>query len=512
MKRWYATLSLCLFGLFVSVRGIADPFGGSLDALMRQQNFEARRASSSDENLEGNGDCKTIAPGETLTLADLEGPGVITEFWNTVAALDAFYGRTLVLRIYYDGNSKPSVQTPIGDFFGQGHGSVHKDFSSIPVVVTSLGRSRTCFWRMPFKKRILITVTNDSPETEVDSFYYHINWQKHESFPEDIAYFHAFYRQEHPAQPGNYVILDTQGRGHYVGTVYNAHQVELGWFGEGDDFFTIDGAELPQLRGTGTEEYFLDAWGFREYTSPYAGALLYEGVCPGDRVCVYRWHIQDPIPFKKSLHMEIEHKGSIFREKGSLVDMQLASSHERPDWLSSVAFWYQYPPATFDAALPPLKNRIAPYRVIDPSALVKRADPPFLVVPSDTGIMYAPNKPEASIEFDIEIEEAGRYNISGVFFFAVIAGVYQPSLDGVKIGNPIDFFAVGYDPKFVALDTHDLEPGTHTLRFESTGVRSPDRRAILPDMNGLGLVRLLLLRLEDMEGYHEVLDALLEKR
>ena len=194
------------------------------------------------------------------------------------------------------------------------------------------------------------------------------------------------------------------------------------------------------------------------------------------------------------------------------MDMELTRFHERPDWLSSVAFWYQFPPATFDAELPSPEERVAPYRIIDPNDLVRRADPPFLVLPSDTGVMYAPNTPKASIEFDIEIEQPGRYNLSGVFYFAVIAGVYQITLDGEKIGAPVDFFAVGYDPRFLSLDTHDLEPGTHTLRFESTGTRSPGRRAILPDMNGIGLVRLLLLRLEDMDGYHEVRDALLEKR
>ena len=485
---------------------------GSLDALTRQQDYEARRESSSNEDLARNGDARSIEPGATLVLADLEGPGVITEFWNTVGTFDVFYGRNLVLRVYYDGNEKPSVETPLGDFFGLGHGNAHRDFASVPVVVTGVGRSRTCFWRMPFRERIRITVTNDSPDERVDSFYFHLNWQKHESLPEDTAYFHAKYRQEHPAKPGNYVVLDTKGCGHYVGTVYSAHQVELGWFGEGDDFFYIDGAELPQLRGTGTEEYFLDAWGFREFVSPYAGVPLYEGVMPGDRVSVYRWHIVDPIPFKESLHFEFEHKGSVFNEKSGLVNLELAGFEERPDWLSSVAFWYQYPPATFDDGMPPPDKRIAPYRVLDPAKLTYRADPTFLILPTDIGIAYVPNTPKASIEFDFELDEGGRYNISGVFFYGVMAGIYQPYLDGKKIGVPIDFVIINYTPEFASLDTHDLEAGKHILRFESVDETSPNARGLAPDFNAFSLARLLLLRLEDMEGYHEVYDRLLKKK
>ncbi len=508
------TCALLLIGLTAAFSSAANPQGAAtaLDALTRQQNYEVRRESSSNEDLNGNGDNWTIAPGETLVLADLEGPGVITEFWNTVGALDPFYGRTLVLRVYYDGNEKPSLETPLGDFFGLGHGNVHKDFSSIPVVVTGLGRSRSCFWRMPFRERFRMTISNDSPTEEIDSFYFHLNWQKHDSLPEDTAYFHAKYRQEFPAKPGNYVVLDTKGRGHYVGTVYSAHQVELGWFGEGDDFFYLDGEDTPRLRGTGTEEYFLDAWGFREFTSPYAGAPLYEGVLPGDRVSVYRWHIQDPIAFKESLHFEFEHKGSVFNEKASPMNMELGNFEERPDWLSSVAFWYQYPPATFEEPLPPVEKRIAPYRSLYPAKMTYRADPPFLIMPMNTGLAYVPNVPDASLELDFELEEDGRYNITGVLFFGLMAGIYQPLLDGEKIGVPLDLVAGGYTPGFVSFDTHDLKAGTHTLRFEGIDATPPQRRCIGPKFNGLAVARLFLLRMEDMAGYHEVFDRLLEKK
>jgi len=488
----------------------AQPYHGGLDALTRQQDFEARRESSSAPDITANGDARSIDAGETLVLADIDGPGCIVQFWHTVAAYDLFYGRSLLLRIYYDGNEHPSVLTPIGDFCGQGHGDMHRNITSEPLVVTGHGRSRTTFWRMPFHKHFKMTVTNEG-DKDVDSFYYHLNWRKLDALPEDTAYFHAQYRQEFPAKPGNYTFLETKGCGHYVGTVYSAHQMEMGWFGEGDDFFYIDGAEMPQLRGTGTEEYFLDAWGFREYASPYAGVPMYEGVLPGDRVCVYRWHIKDPIPFRKSLKVEIEHKGSVFNEKGSLANFELGGFIERPDWLSSVAFWYQYPPVGLAEPLPPPHERIAPYRVLNPTGLAYRCEPPILVMPSELGLTYVPSSPRASLEVDFELKKPGRYVVSAVCMFGLVAGVYQPLLDGERIGEPIDFVINNYSPGFVSLDTHDLEAGRHTLRFEKvSNIVSSESRKLAPNFQAFHLVRLILLRLEDMAGYHEVYDTLLK--
>jgi len=483
----------------------------ALDSLTRQQQYEARRNSSSNEDLARNGDARSIDAGATLVLMDEDGPGVITHFWNTVGSEDPFVGQSLVLRVYYDGNAKPSVESPLGDFFGVGH-AAGKDYTSLPVTVSSRGRSRVCYWRMPFRQHIKVTVTNESTTQKLDSFYYYLDWQKHDSLPEDTAYFHARYKQAMPAQPGRYVILDTKGRGHYAGTVYSVFQLETGWFGEGDDFFFIDGAELPQLRGTGTEDYFNDAWGFREFAAPYHGVTLYEGVLTGDRVSAYRWHIQDPIPFKESLRLEIEHRGSIYNEKGTLVTMEAGNFEERPDWISSVAFWYQYPPAVVEEPMPPLEERLPPYRVIMGSELKFRADPPILVMPLGHFVGYVPNAKEASIEFDIDIEKDGRYRMDGAFIASLMSGVYQPYLDGKKIGGPIDFVIPNFDPLWVRLDTHDLTAGTHVLRFESAKEDSPNMRDIGFKFNAFGLAAITLLRLDDMEGYQQVLRQLLEKK
>jgi len=482
---------------FVSASAADDP----LDNLTRLQAYEARRESSSNADLARNGDARGIEPGGTLVLGEMAGPGVITHIWTTVGSRDPFYPRSLVLRIYWDGAEKPSVEAPLGDFFGAGFGAM-ADVQSAPVVASSHGRARSCYWRMPFRKSARVTVTNESTAYKTDSFYHYLDWQKHESLPADTAYFHARYRQETPAAPGLYKILEAAGRGHYVGTVYAVQEMESGWFGEGDDFFTIDGEATPSLRGTGTEDYFGDAWGFRMFCNPHNGVPVWEGYFPGDRVTAYRWHIADPIPFRKSLKVEIEHRGSVFNDFG----MQLASFSERSDWVSSVAFWYQDPPVGFEEPIAPVGERLAPYRVLKPGEIVVRADPPAGLTKTADAIAYMPRKPDASIEFEFAVAEKGRYQIAAFMPFGLIGSLYQPFVDGREAGPVIDFCADGMDPLFVRFDLHDLEPGPHVLRFVGRG-RSPQQRSKAPAAFSLGMNYLVLLRLEDMAGYHEAMRA-----
>lgn len=492
----------CLM-LMVALQGMAQtPFAGALDGLTHRQHFTSMRASSSADELGSNGDSRSIPPGETLVLLDADGPGIITHFWNTIAAFDPFAGRSVVLRIYYDGNDKPSVQAPLGDFFGVGHGA-NKTFTSQPVSVSAKGLARTCYWRMPFHKHIKVTVTNESPVYPVADFYFYLDWQKHDRLPDDTQYFHAEYRQAMPATPGHYTILETQGQGLYVGTVYSCQQVELGWFGEGDDFIYIDGAETPQLKGTGTEDYFNDAWGFREFCTPYHGVSLYEGGHPGDRVTAYRWHIMDPIAFEKSLRVTIEHRGSTMDETGPADEPSLSSSGERPDWVSSVGFWYQYPPVTLDTVLPPAAQRIAPYQILPVGGLTYRADPAARVLPSYVGVRYLSAKPTGYIEFDFEAKDTGRYQLSGLFDESIAGAVFQPVLDGAKIGAPIDLAPTDGGFTWHNFDLHDLAAGKHTLRLEKLDVHAPGMRAIDFEEDLFSIEYLVLLRLEDMAGYHQ---------
>ncbi|MGD9648797.1 MAG: DUF2961 domain-containing protein, partial [Pirellulales bacterium] len=463
-----------------------------LEALTVASDAESRRVSSANPDLAKNGDAHTVGAGETLVLAELEGPGAITHFWNTVASTDPFSGRSLVLRIYWDGAGKPSVEAPLGDFFGVGHGA-NASFQSLPVSVSSYGRSRACFWRMPFRKSAKVTLTNEATDHGKATFYYYLDWEKLPELADDVLYFHARYRQAMPAKPGDYTLLETEGAGNYVGTVYSAHQVKTGWFGEGDDRFYIDGEQTPSLRGTGTEDYFNDAWGFRQFATPFYGVSLWEGVFPGDRVTAYRWHLTDPVRFRKSLKVAIEHRGSIFSDAG----VQVASFEERPDWLSSVAFWYQTPAVVCEEPLPPANERVAPYRVLAAKDLKMRAKPQLLLNTSDTGVVYAPGKASGELEFDFDVAEKGRYQLSAVVMYSVFGARYQPQLDGQEIGPEIDFCNTGSDWTWISFDLHKLDAGQHTLKFVGRGA-SPQQRSSTPALRVIGINSIILLRLEDM--------------
>jgi hypothetical protein len=473
---------------------------GTPEDLISPQNYEARRESSSHEDLYKNGDARSIDIGETLVLGELEGPGMITHIWNTVGSVDPFYSQSLVLRIYWDGAEEPSVEAPLGDFFGVGHGA-WSEFVSEPVAVSAVGRSRNCFWRMPFRKSAKVTVTNESKVYRTDSFYYYLDWRKYDELREDTPYLHARYNQATPARPGDYTILETTGTGHYVGTVYSALQTESGWFGEGDDRFFIDGEEFPSLRGTGTEDYFGDAWGLRKFSTPYYGVSLWEGYYPGDRVTAYRWHIQDPIPFKKSLKVSFEHRGSVFSDTGQ----HLGQFNERPDWISSVAYWYQNPPIGFSERIPEAADRLAPYRVLSAADLTVSAIPSEALKKEGPAISFTPGSGTGTIDLQFNLDRSGRYQVNGLIYHSVYGGVYQAFLAGTPLGAPMDLCYSGHDPIWTRFDLHDLEAGTHTLRFEGRG-DSPNKRSMTVPTNLFSMVYLILLRLEDVEGYHAVLN------
>lgn len=466
--------------------------------LTRASEAETRRESSSAADLNSNGDDRMIKPGETLLLADLAGPGAITHLWNTVASQDPFSGRSLVLRIYWDGMTQPSVEVPLGDFFGVGHGAT-ANFSSIPVTVSSYGRSRTCSWRMPFRKRARITLTNEDRGFGPVDFYFYVDWEKLRSLPKDTLYFHARYQQAFPATSGEYVVMETKGRGHYVGTVLSVHQIQHGWFGEGDDRFYVDGAKLPSLRGTGTEDYFNDAWGFRTFTAPAHGVTVYEGPFAGDRVSAYRWHLTDPVRFRSGLRVAFEHRGSKVNDAG----VQSSSSKERADWVSSAAFWYQTPPVANPSPLPPAEKRVAPYRVLAARSLEMRATPTSQVSTQEIGVLYAPGKPAAEIAFEFEIAKPGRYQVAAVLVESVFSSCYQPIFDGQPVGPELDLCNRGEDWTWYGFDFHDLQAGKHTLTFVGRGA-SPWQRSLASRQFAFGINSIVLLRLEDMAGYEPV--------
>ncbi len=250
-----------VFALMVLLLAVTElawaqsPATGAFDPteLPRLKNYGAYRTSSNNLNADSNDDSKHPIPGETLVLADLQGPGIVNHIWITIADNEYGWPRLLRLRVYYDGHKTPSVDVPLGDFFGAGHG-YERNLNSMMVRNASFGRARNSFWPMPFQKSCRITVTNEG-KRRVTSFYYHVDWQKHDSLPKDSGYFHAHYRQATPPPSGKlYTLLNIRGEGHYVGSVLNIVQTQMGWFGEGDEMFYVDDEATPRIEGTGTED------------------------------------------------------------------------------------------------------------------------------------------------------------------------------------------------------------------------------------------------------------------
>jgi len=448
--------------------------------LCRLRPGRTMRSSSSDANWRnGNGDARRIQPGETLAVAELEGPGIIRHFWNTIMQNELGYPRLVVLRMYWDGEEQPSVDCPLGDFFGVGHGA-DRAFTSAPVSVSSDGRARNCYWPMPFRKSARITVTNESTKP-VWAFFWYIDWQKVPELGGDIAYFHAMYRQEHPALMGrNYLIADIRGRGHYVGTVLSVRQRQPGWWGEGDDFFFIDGEKEPSLRGTGSEDYFCDAWGLRLISYPYYGVTVYEGGQPYSRTTCYRWHIPDPVSFERSLRVEIEHKGQAYDDEGRPT----SGFEERADDFSSVAFWYQVEPHKAFDPLPPGYDRV--YHNPDDLTEAEHGLDRIEISGGTTSRQAGPWSGGAQVFWTVfeagqtlvlpfEVAEEGPYEITIYLCNSWDYGIVQPELDGKALGKPLDLYHPSVITREYLYAPRTLPQGKHTLTFRNAGRNSLSR-------------------------------------
>ena len=192
---------------------------------------------------------------------------------------------------------------------------------SLPVVVEG-GDSYNCFWRMPFRKSARIEIVNQS-DKPISLLYYNIDWIKKDKLADNTPYFHAQYRQEYPAEHGkDYVVLETKGKGHYVGTVLAVRTRSPAWFGEGDEKIYIDGEAKASIWGTGTEDYFLCAWGLKQTSTPYFGVPYFDqwGIV-GGHTSAYRWHINDPIVFNKGIKVTFEHFGWITARRKSRAQL-----------------------------------------------------------------------------------------------------------------------------------------------------------------------------------------------
>ena len=430
-------LSLAIGVLLISTISAAQTTANDfLDplALARLKNYSSHRQSSGNSFVLSNDDSKRIMPGETLVMADIVGAGMIAHIWVTVADNEFGWPRLLRLRVYYDGHKTPSVDAPLGDFFGVGHGS-ERDLNSAMVRDSSFGRARNSYWPMPFRKSCRITVTNEG-DRFVTSFYYHVDYRIYDSLPGDLGYFHAYYRQERPARRGrNYEFLNIKGSGHYVGTVLSVVQTQISWFGEGDDLFYIDGAEHPQIYGTGTEDYFNDAWGLRDSGGLWTGTPIAEGELPGSRLTGYRWHVPDPIAFTQSLWAGIEHSGWTANPDGSVR----SGFEERPDYFSSVAFWYEkeinegLPEPPYGADRLPFGNatQIAVEDSINDVSTEKgKASVQREVDWGKDLLLFEAEGKGSKVSIPIEIPETGRYEIVAEIAQAPDYGDYVALVDG----------------------------------------------------------------------------------
>jgi len=341
---------------FVSVQ--LDAQVNDKKELWELRDYVPARISSYDitgANDDGNWKDK-IKPCETRVIGEVEGPGIIKHIWITIASSEPYHLKKIVLRMYWDGEDTPSVEAPIGDFFGLGLGKYFLYESQFLSVGSQ--RALNCFFPMPFKKSAKITITNDGDQ-EIDAFYYNIDWEKHSALPENTAYFHAQYRQSVPTDgwtsdwelngdpeinnhqnktgEQNYVIMEAEGEGHFVGVTHSIIQNQGDWWGEGDEMIFIDDEKVASIKGTGAEDYYLGAWcyggcginpfghqkpefAYSNYGNPQNG-----GDNRGAEWMVYRFHTESPLTFKKSIKVTIEH----------------GHANHRSDNYYTVGYWYQ---------------------------------------------------------------------------------------------------------------------------------------------------------------------------
>ncbi len=351
--------ALLLLSAAFPIPAIHAQAAGWLAGLAQQQTYTLHR-SSSRELTGGNVDARTVNPGQTLDVLDADGPGMISHIWFTLDDPEPYSLKRIVLRMYWDGETTPSVETPIGDFFGLGNGQYYH-WESLPLSAGS-DKALNSWFPMPFQHHARITVTNEGKQS-LTHIYWNIDYRL-SPLPPDTIYFHAEYRQAQPNHgwtgnwyengdpivnyrrnldgKDNYEWFEAKGHGQYVGVTMSVLQNQDGWWGEGNELFTIDG-DKPSMVGTGSEDYFLGAWNFGGsqdfllHGAPVVGKEL-----AGERSSVYRFHLDSPVPFTSSMKASIEH----------------GHANHRSDTYSSVAYWYQAEPHEPFPALPPMDERI----------------------------------------------------------------------------------------------------------------------------------------------------------
>jgi hypothetical protein len=438
---------------------------------------------SSYDTTGGNNDRISIPAGKKATILDVDGPGMITRIWLAIDSRDPYFLRRIVIRMYWDDEAKPSVEVPVGDFFGNGFTYTH--YISQYLGMTSGGY--ICYFPMPFEGRARIEIANETNQ-EVYSLYYQIDYQKFEAaLDRDVAYFHATWnRSIRTNYDSNYVLLNASGKGHIVGVNMNlqSYDGQLSFL-EGDEMIFVDGEKRPSIRGTGTEDYFSAGWYFSkgEFAGPYHG-LVYKDDTLG-RIAAYRLHIIDPIPFKKSIRVTMEH----------------GHGNEEVADYSSTVYWYQTEPHKPFPLFPKAGQRI-PLRIVKPAQMYEAENLKFnlnglrskVVDMSDWGPEWGENKQiviEArnKSDFDLTINGLNEYyyNLDLFYTRGPEYGNADIYINGKKAGA-----ISGYSPYIlpdgrVSLPESKNEGQSINVRFVVTG-KDTNSRGYSVGIDGISLV------------------------
>ena len=500
MKNLFHLLFCCIVLSMVSCKTKTDSPDLGLALLSEgRSGAVSSHAPESDSNYDR---IKYIKPGETTEIFNLTGAGVINHIWltfndarpNWLEGSGSANPAEIVIRMYWDGASEPAVESPLGDFFGAGFG-LRNEIRSHPLLVEG-GDGYNCYWQMPFHKSGRITLTNEGKKS-VRSFYYQIDYTGYKKLPPNTAYFCAQYRQEFPEKTGSdYLIADIEGRGHYVGTILSARSRSPYWFGEGDAKFYIDGEKEPSIWGTGTEDYFLCAWGLNRCLFPYFGCTYMSAGEEdlGVKYSLYRFHIPDPVRFTRSLRFEIEHKGWMSPDE---TETGKEDGHvEREDDIATVAIWYQEGQPKRFTTLPPYEERILPNLdfIIEGKDMIGsvRQSPGKVELQKgydwtgDGQIFFMPSTPKAWLEADFNVDFEEYRGLILKMTHAADYGIYRVIIDGKPISRVpmtidfeqdkpsadiriLDLYSKNTEVNDYYLGSSVLKKGKHTIRFEQVG-------------------------------------------
>ena len=359
---------LLLSEAFVLPLAAQENLSGDLYELAKIKSGVRNKIISSTDPSGGNADSfRDIKPGERRVIADIKGSGVINHIWITISPEPSQLNRSdVILRMYWDGKDYPSVESPIGPFFGQGWNEQYNYSSAVLSAAPGRGTGLSSYFSMPFADGARIEIENQADVT-INSFYFYVDYLEMDDFPEDLGRFHAWYNHaltgaapEGETEWGltgpqgnnttgaeNYVFADIKGKGHFVGLNYYVHCPTPMWYGEGDDMWFIDGETKPSLVGTGTEDFFNTSWCPKEpFLSPYFGyPRVNNDIGWLGRTHVYRFFINDPIFFEKALKGTIEHG----HDNNLTLD------------IGSVAYWYQSAAAPLPKAPTKEMRKLRPF-------------------------------------------------------------------------------------------------------------------------------------------------------